>query len=192
MKLGFDLDEVVVNIIDPTVAKINEINGTNYSPSDITDYGMRSVGVDGMKFFEQYGDEILYTAEPKGDAIKILQQLSEDGHEIAYISARDNKTSFIPSYEWLIRHSLPVDYLGVNKRGVKHHCAYNLQLDLFVDDCYEELERIQPPVKRVIFDAPWNQGVDESDMFRVSDWDEIYQLIKSLQIIKSNQFFKRY
>jgi 5'(3')-deoxyribonucleotidase len=179
-RLGFDVDEVVADILTPSLDILNQKNGTDYNPEDVTDYGMGSVGVlDTNLFFCTYNDKIFRRAKPFPESVYVLNQLKREGYNLSYVTSRcynDNESERL--LQWLNRHKIPADNIVcyVEDKGI---VTNYLNLDFFVDDNPDNLYDIQESGLEnvVLFNKPYNDEVEGFD--RVYTWEDIYDHIKN-------------
>ncbi|MGH7768726.1 MAG: 5' nucleotidase, NT5C type [Candidatus Binatia bacterium] len=129
-------------------------------------------------------DELLGMA-PIEEAVSVLQQWSEAGHEIAIVTGRPPPT-YEASIEWLSRHQLPYHtFVMVDKYGrfaTESTMAITLPELATRSFCYAVedsptmakflAEEMRVPV--ALLDRPWNQMDSEHSLIgRYRDWSEI-------------------
>lgn len=183
MRIGIDLDNVVVNTTAAVIEYLNErVPSLNLKMEDIKEYWMEKNLPEGYSLLVQEAFESKHMWKKvkmiKG-AKKFIRQLREDGHEIYFV------TSSLPEnlrkkIKHLTRELAFYDEDYVWKHTINIHKKQLLNLDVLVDDCLDNLtgDRIY---KSICFDYPWNRQAGFSeDMDRCKDWTEIYETIRRI------------
>ncbi len=129
-------------------------------------------------------DELLSMA-PIKEAISVLKQWSEAGHEIAIVTGRPPPT-YEASIEWLTRHQLPYHtFIMVDKYGrftTEDTMAITLselatRRFCFAVEDSPTMARYLANEMRIpvaLLDRPWNRTSDEHSLIgRYHDWHEI-------------------
>ena len=189
MKLGFDLDEVVVNLIDVLLKYIKEEFDLDWAIDNFVKYDMLK------NEFHKDMDEnnkiayraidivsdinVQLTAKPYEEAPPFIRKLKKEGHSIHFITARksgeENKT-----ISWLRKYKIPFNSVNhVGYGGDKGKFGRILNLDFYIDDHEEHLESMYRYKKRwrkglVLMTRPWNaSSYDASRFVRVNNWVEL-------------------
>jgi len=189
MRLGFDLDEVVVNL----TAEFEKYLYENY---DIDWPFNCFVNYDFVKcVFHENNDinagivddmlrvandaEFQFNAEPHDDAREVLQKLKRAGHKIYFITSRPKQNQPL-TFRWLRQNDIPFDSLEVighsKQKGV---FGLKYKLDMFVDDLEKHLESMWLYKKNwrkglILLTKPWNSdSVDGSRFLRIDNWQDI-------------------
>jgi len=189
MKLGFDLDEVVINLVDVLIRYIKEEFDLDWTIDNFVKYDMLE-----NKFHKDIDEnnkiawrainivsdiDIQMTAKPYEGAPAFIRGLKKEGHSIHFITARkrgeENKT-----VKWLRKYKIPFDSV--------HHIGYGeekgqlgrvLNLDFYIDDHEEHLESMYKYKKRwnkglALMTRPWNvSSYDASKFVRINNWVEL-------------------
>lgn len=189
MKLGFDLDEVVVALCDVLVDHINDEFDLNWTVDDFVVYDLLKNNYHEDK---EYNDKIAkraikivsdidiqVTAEPYEEAPPFLRNLRKESHTIHFITARkvgeEAKTA-----DWLRKYKIPFD--SVHHLGYGHEkgrVGRALNLDFYIDDHEEHLVSMYKYKKRwakglALMTRPWNaDSYDASKFVRINDWLEL-------------------
>jgi hypothetical protein len=128
-------------------------------------------------------DELLGMA-PIEEAVGVLQQWSDAGHEIAIVTGRPPPT-YEASIEWLARHRLPYHaFIMVDKYGrfpTENTAAITLselsvrQFCLAVEDSPTMAKFLagEMRVPVALLDRPWNRDAEHALIGRYRDWREI-------------------
>lgn len=191
MNLGFDLDEVVVDLMESTVVHINKEYGIDWTLDKFTEYDWSEI-----KFHNEdvINDEIVrelrelvndpnfqYKALPTYGACEALAKMKRAGHRLHFISSRP-KQNQSQTYKWLRKYSIPFDSVNVIGGLEKGVYARKLDLDMYVDDHIKHLSSMLSYKKRwkkglLLFDKPWNSTYDASKFTKVGSWQEILRLV---------------
>ena len=186
LNLGFDLDEVVVNITDVIEKHMMEKYNIYWPAEYFKEYGL----VDGTYHTDEKLNktiqadlwevanlpEFQFKAEPFVGAKEALLLLKKAGHKISFITSRPKQNKSF-TVEWLKHNDIPFDELKVighgEEKGVYGH---KLNLDMFVDDLEKHLFSMFDHKKMwkkglLLFDRPWN--IKDVSFDRVNNWVEI-------------------
>lgn len=189
MRLGFDLDEVVVDLNK----SLNEYIENNYGipciPEMYINYDIKKVVFDENEDLNSrikkditqllYDPDFQYNSEPVVGARETLQKLKRVGHKLFFISSRPKPNQSI-TFKWLRANDIPFDDLKViGHDKVKGYYGMKLRLDMFVDDLEVHLESMWRFKRRwkkglLLYSRPWNSdSIDASRFSRVDNWKEI-------------------
>ena len=189
MKLGFDLDEVVVDLTTEFEKYLDINYGIEWPIECFVYYNfVKCVFHHDEEFNARIVEDMLkvansaefqYQAEPFPDAVDVLQRLKRAGHKIYFITSRPRQNQPL-TFKWLRKYDIPFDGLEVIGHG-EHKGFYGrrLNLDMFVDDLLKHLESMVAYKKRwrkglLLLDKPWNNDYSDSTKFtRVYNWKEI-------------------
>jgi uncharacterized protein len=193
MRLGFDLDEVVVNTSEKIVDFIQTEYGIEWSRECFNE--LRFEGCTFIHNNEELNKKIQQRlvgvandpdlqseAEPIEGARDVLQKLAHSGHKIFFVTSRPKRNQ--PStFKWLRKHDIPFDKLVTLGTKPKGPYAKKFNLDMFVDDQVKNLESLLRHKKRwrkglLLYDCPWNlNGVDGTKFIRVYNWLDILRQV---------------
>ena len=193
MILGFDLDEVVVDLTTE-IEKYVAINyGIEWPASCFFTYDFRQCNfhydqqlnerVISDLFDKVHDLEFLSGAEPVEGAVAALNRLKKIGHKLHFISSRSKQEQPV-TVKWLRKNSIPFDNVELighsEEKGVY---GFKHQLDMYVDDLEKNLDSMWLHKKRwrkglLLFNRPWNQSrIDGSKFKRVYNWEDILRHI---------------
>ena len=189
MKIGIDLDNVVVATTDAVIEYLNErVPELNIKIEDIKTYWMEKNLPPGYELLVKEAFESRHMwkkVKLVKDAKKYIKKLYKDGHEIYFV------TSSLPSnLDKKIKHLarnlnfLPKEYVW--KHTINIHKKQLLNLDVLIDDCYDNLVG-DKNYYSICFSYPWNENVDISFYkyskpdWRVWDWAAAYNIISKLE-----------
>lgn len=189
MRLGFDLDEVVVDLVTEMENYLGVNYGLEWTIHDFVKFDIMECNfhyepeVNGriqkdLKTMANDAD-FQFAAKPYPEAQKALQLLRKAGHKIVFITSRPKQNQPL-TFRWLRQHDIPFDVLEViGHDEPKGPYGLKYKLDMYVDDCLPHLESMWQYKKRwrkglLLLDKPWNtEFVDKTKYLRVQNWREI-------------------
>lgn len=182
MKIGIDLDGTVT---DPRSC-FDYLNTLGYSIdfSQATEYELHtytSMSQDEFWSFmvrEGHEEAIYRHSRLHGDVHPILWDLTHT-HDIHYVTARSEASRTVTEL-WLQEQQLPLSPLIMTGSHDKVNVVKALQLELFLEDRYENALSIheETDVPVILFDAPYNRRPLPNGVKRVSTWQEAYHQIQ--------------
>ena len=179
MRIGLDLDGVVVDIIAPILPHLTDIVGRPVTTEDLTCFDLReclNLNEAQMKRLRRLilWGELYSQAPPIDGAIEGIQRLAN--HEIWFVTARPENTRQ-HTVEWLERYELPSSPLVLTEHGKK--IVGDMGFDLFVDDDVgTALGLAELGVSVLLFDHPWNQHPAlPPNCHRVRGWPEVVSYV---------------
>ncbi len=190
MKIGIDIDDTTVLTVDSMIkyadiydTKVLKRNGINGNLGLIKDryylqalYGWTQE--EKFAFFDLYYKNILEECTIMKNANKIIQKLKEEGHEIYFITARlDNikncNTEQITK-DALEKNDIPYDKLIINASDKLKVCMEE-NIELFIEDSYDTCRKLTDNnIKSILMTTKMNEKIEDNDITRVNNWDEIY------------------
>ena len=123
-----------------------------------------------------------------------IKKLKEDGHTIFIITARkfatpdDNCEQEIKEKmkktvkEWLIKNKIEYDYVIFSKEDKSKNIIEN-DIDVMIEDSPNNLKNLSKLTKMICYDWPYNKGIENDNIYRCYNWNEIYD--KILEITKN-------
>lgn len=187
MKLGFDLDDVVVNTTGTIRTYLNKKYKLDYTgfinynflentfhPDEETN---KEIIID---IIDKASDDVFITkAKPFKEAIECIKKLKKAGHSIHYITARNIGAEYQTAL-WLRKHHIPFDSIhNVGQGNEKGMFGRSLNLDFYMDDLEINLESMFKYKKRwrkglALFTQPWNSdSIDASKFIRLDNWIQV-------------------
>jgi uncharacterized protein len=181
MKFGFDIDDTLINLREYAFNLYNKKLGKNVA-LDVFQELKRVEIHDAFGLTEDQGsdmwnsslEEIYYTScPPFPDAVETLQKLSEEGHEIYYITSRP-KEHGERTKQWMIENGFPVQddrfFYGMQD-DEKVHIIQQLQLDYYFDDKPAVLTTLNNDTLNVfVKDQSYNRHMD---IPRIINWADL-------------------
>lgn len=189
MRLGFDLDEVVVDLVSEFECHLKETYGIAWSIEMFTTYHFKYCMFDSNK---SVNDDIIcnltkhannaefqFKALPVTGACEAINKLNKENHEIYFITSRPKQNKKLTAM-WLEKNNIPFDCLEViGHEADKGVYGDKLGLDMFVDDLDTHLDSMKKYKKEwskglLLFNKPWNSNkVVDSTFKKVKNWKEI-------------------
>ncbi len=199
MRIGIDIDDVIVKTGQVFYQKINEHFGLNIDftkvPSyDYVDKEVFKKGFTPKEFYDYLTKmQLSSTYHEELDSRRwlkeILKKLYQRGHLLYLVSNRHvlilpyttvwlKKTDILSYLSGVIHNS----YTQKPYSSFKVREAKRLKLDLFLEDALDyALPIAQSGIPVILFDRPWNQAVKlPENVYRADDWKQADKIIKDL------------
>lgn len=189
MKLGFDLDEVVVALCDALTKYINDKFDLGWTVEDFKVFNLlHNKYSDDEEYNDKIAKDIIevvsgiefqLTAKPCEGATEFIRRMKKEGNSIHFITNRKYGKED-RSAKWLREYKIPFDSINhVGFGAEKGRFGRILNLDFYIDDCEEHLESMYKYKKRwnkglALMDRPWNRdSIDGSRFIRIKNWKEL-------------------
>lgn len=196
MKIGIDIDDTTVITVQSMVKYADKYdtevlgrNGTNGNLGLIQNryylkvlYGWTEK--EKFDFFDMYYKNVLEECTLMPNADKVLQKIKEEGNEIYFITARLTNIKNCNTEEitknTLKENNIPYDKLIINASDKLKVCKEE-GIELFIEDSYDTCkELLENGIKSILMTTKMNQQIDEGNIPRVNNWDEVYEQMKKL------------
>lgn len=189
-----DLDDTICNTAEEIMKyamdyHINVLHRTNpvkksinckdyYYFKDMLDWNDEET----IGFFRQCYPLYLSDIQCKRDVAMITEKLKKMGYEIHICSARrSNSTNYVYDLtkKWLQKNQIIYDKLIIDQVD-KLYYVNNIKNVIFIDDSFENCQSVAENTKHVVYmmSTNYNQKFYSADFMRVSNWIEIYNLLK--------------
>ena len=184
MRLGIDLDGVVVDIITPLLPRLSAICGRELCREDICHYNFETaLNLDAeqvAQMWELVSDESIYREPPPVDgAVLFLSGL--DSIDWCFVTSRPSWAAKA-TRDWLEQH-------GLGDREVIHTehgkpAALDLELDVFIEDDISTARALAVHgIYVLLMDNPWNRHETlPENCRRVYDWAEVAEELERLTL----------
>jgi len=193
MKIGIDIDEVVVEFIKPFLEFYNGKKNTSYVFHDITNYDFDTIlNINREEavalVMDFYEDKLFDSSGFIEGAREAISKLAEN-NELLFITARpasiSHKTEsffkkYFPNLNFKIFHGLEYH----NKKSLpKKEICLEKGVSLMVEDNRKTaMEISQSGITCFLLERPWNIGGEEHEnLVRVKSWEEILQKIGEME-----------
>ncbi len=116
-------------------------------------------------------DDFWLSLKPYDDTCEqllVAERLSESGHDIYFVTAREGTKAKWQTEDWLLRQGsyCPTVIVVPNRQKVEVCSA--LGLDAMLDDCLTNVGPIAEVCRAYLLDRPWNQASTPASVTRVS------------------------
>jgi uncharacterized protein len=186
MRLGFDIDDTLINLRGHAFQIYNRKLNRNVPIEVFNQLSKVEIhepfGLTEEQGKEMWGEsleEIYFTScPPYENVVETLQELDKQGNEIFYITARP-KEHGERTKDWLKERGFPVKdenfYYGMEDHE-KVHIIKKLNLDFYFDDKPAVINTLlDEPLRVYLKDQSYNRHLSVP---RVSNWTELKKLIK--------------
>lgn len=184
-KIGFDLDDVLMDFNNSLCIFHNREYGTTYSRNDIFTFNLEKVWNCGReqavrRVLDFYDSELHTNILPVIGAVDGILAL-KDSYDLYIVTAKPEALKD-QTYRWLHKHFYHAfkdvyftnHFLGEGPRRSKGEICRELGIDLFIDDSLENAYSIATVgVPVLLFDTPWNQEDVAPPIHRVKGWEQI-------------------
>lgn len=185
MKFGFDIDDTLISLREHAFHIYNKnLNKTIHidvfheiKKVEIHEaFGLTAE--QGFNMWNSSLEEIYYTScPPYPDAVETLVELSKQGHEIYYITARPSEHGE-RTKQWLIEQGFPVQaenfFCGMKDQD-KVKIIQELKLDYYFDDKPDVLNTLSnDSLKVYVMNQSYNQHLT---IPRITNWSELKEII---------------
>lgn len=194
MIISVDIDGVLVDRekyqLDKAM-KYAKKNNLNYLIKDEKAYNVDGIfGWEKEEFIEFWNKYLFDYAKkaPIKDVRKILNKLKHDNHKIIintsrWLTEKDDelgqKMKEIVK-KWFKKHKIPYDEL-VFACGDKLKVIKEYNANIHIEDNPKEAEPIAENIPVIIYKAKYNDDYNDSNIYKVSNWKEIYSVIKQFE-----------
>ncbi|MFH1801835.1 MAG: hypothetical protein ABH864_00100 [archaeon] len=194
MRIGIDIDDVLMPTFRELLRNHNSKHGTSYNFEDIIDYRLWKIwGVTKEEAVEEVysyqASEVFSKVKPFEGALGAIRKLKEK-HDLVAITSRPVVVRE-QTLNWLNKHfegifdvvhfmeELPADGVPTEKSGKAKMCL-DEGIDIMIEDAPQTAGDCAEVCKTVyLFDKPWNRSEQfNSNVVRVSGWEEVAELIK--------------
>lgn len=174
-----DIDDTIENLCEIWVDWLNKEYGTSVKYNDITEWDMSKFfsNLTREQIFEPlYNPKFWDCVQPKPGAVEYVKKLIDEGYNVYLCTTADYKNVRL-KFENVIQKYFP--YINWNQVIVAS-CKQMINADILVDDGLHNLENGN--YIKILVSAPHNATYDAkgNGMYRVDNWEEIYELIHSL------------
>ncbi len=195
MNIGIDIDGVLTDLEGyiKTVGKkymIENNLGFDDTMNTNTIYGFLSKE-DSYQFWDTHWEKYATTIKPRKNASKVIEKLKNNGNKIIIITARTYDSQIIKNgvkrqknmeeliIKWLDKNSIKYDKIVFSNLNKLKACLDN-KIDIMLEDSVSNIEQLKDYVKILCFDAKYNQSYTNSQIFRVYNWDDVYNIINKI------------
>ncbi len=188
MRIFLDMDETLVNLVDPWMDQLNKMSGHEFTRDQVGCYSVEKNYKDKLsmdEIFLPFNTEGFWEGLPPfPGAIDFVQRLLDNDFDIylATIPALGPICHY-EKEQWVEKH-LP--FIGRERLIFVHH-KYVLKGQAMFDDNPKYLSQFEG--KRLLFDKPWNQegelikqAFHESWFLRMRSYDEAFNYLMQMEL----------
>ena len=137
-------------------------------------------------FFDKYYKNVLEECSMLPNANIIIQKLKEEGNTIHFITARlmniKNCDTEAITKNSLSTFKIPYDSLNLHISDKLTFCKEH-NIDLLIEDSYDTCKELHSNgIKSILMTTKMNADIDNGDIIRVTNWNEIYEKVNSMEI----------
>lgn len=190
MRIGFDIDNVLVDFITPYLEYHNKKYGTKFTKQDIKKYDLsEALGIEKNELEQNFID-FMFNGQgsnlaPSNNVINLIGRIAPV-NDLYIITSRMD--IFHKQTLEMIRKYFPGCFKGIkysdsSGNHTKGYIAKNLGLELFVEDSPDHAVDIaKQKINVLLFDSPWNKELENSQYIkRIKNY---YEILKELKIGK--------
>jgi uncharacterized HAD superfamily protein len=191
MKIGIDLDEVIVDLLDLFLHFYYIKKGKKFSKKDFFTYNFWEVfdekREDTFKMTHDFYDSDMFDkAKPISGSIKSVNLLA-DKNDIFIITSRPERwkektEAWIKRYFGNIKYQIfySSEFHKESKKTKDQLCA-GLSIDVMIEDIGDfAIQCANLGINVILFDKPWNKKVKHDNIIRVKNWNEAINTINKI------------
>ncbi len=196
MNIGIDIDGVLTNIAEFAKEKGLEFckeTGKGKLVKDTAYDTKEAFGWD-QKTDDEFWSKYIFLYASENPAIegasKNIKKLKKDGNNLYIITARWPAGPDITNIElrdkmrntvkeWLSKNEIIYDELIFTTED-KSQAIKDKKIDLMIDDSPYNLRDLSKITRMICYDWPYNRDVNNENIYRCNNWDEIYEYIKNM------------
>lgn len=205
MNIGIDIDGVLTDVKKFTIEqglkyceenkKGKLVNPNAYNSDEVFDWDEETDNEFWLKNIFLYAKENpVINGAPEN-----IRKLKEDGHTIYIITARwlahlpEIKNSIVNEdickkmrntvKDWLAKNKIIYDEIIFSGEDKSKHIIEN-NIDIMVEDSPNNLKELSKITKMICVDWPYNKDVENRNIYRCYNWNEIYKTISTFSTNK--------
>lgn len=195
MNIGIDIDGVLTdleNYIGTVGKKYMLENNLDFDEEmhKNTIYGFLSKE-DSHQFWDMHWEKYATTIKMRKNASNVIEKLKNDGNKIIIITSRTYDSQIIKDgierqenmkkliIKWLKKNNINYDKIVFSNLNKLKNCLDN-KIDIMIEDSVSNIEQLKNYMKIICFNAKYNQSYTNSQIYRVSNWDDVYNIINKI------------
>lgn len=189
LRIGIDIDDVLADSLPGFVEALKRRFALQASLTEAGWEMLRrypEIPLEEIRAFfaELYQADFLGSRPLLPGAREGVEQLHREGHRLFIVTGRLQHDRDITE-RWLGMMGLSSFFQEIVCRDGakaplhKRQAAERLRLDLLLEDEYEvALAAAELPVRVLLFDRPWNQGLLPSRVLRIRSWPDVFSCLR--------------
>jgi len=191
MKIGLDMDEVIVEFVEHMLKFYHLKTGKKIEKNKVTSYDFWEVWggtrEETLKLIDEFHDSDYFDKiHPVENAVESINRLI-DKNEIYVITSRPGHFKE-KTEEWFKKNFkdgrfkvLFSNDFHKGKGKTKAEICKELGIKLMIEDSLKmSLDCANSGIKVILFDKPWNQGIEHKNITRVHNWIDALKEIDRL------------
>ncbi len=180
MRIGIDIDDVITDTSIAMQEYIEKYDTDGEVKKYMVEVMRGEIPTPGIKkFLEENGISFFKKTQIKPDAVRVINQLLENGHEVFLITSRgEERFKGTESYTLEFLKKNKIGYTGIffNSHDKARICKEN-KIDVMVDDSAKFCIEIQNEnIRSILFTSEVNKTI-EADIPRVNNWLELEEML---------------
>ena len=184
MRIGIDVDDTITNsweALRPHYSRLFKVDEDILKQSKPYYSSVKDKLGSIDEYFEKIVpiyDEVIPQVELKDNVKEVIDKLSQDGHDIIFITARGrgHTDPYKQTKDYLDRHKIKYDKIIVNAANKANVCQSE-KIDLFIDDSTRNCQATSDlGIETLLFETNYNK--DNDTLNHVKSWLDIYNYIK--------------
>jgi len=185
-KVAIDIDDTITDtseILFYYLEKFGKVDLTNSANNKLDIMRGKITCPELLEFYKEYALILANEVRLKEGAKEALEFLKENAIEIHILSSRIPDTLSVTS-KYFEKNKLPYDFLTVGVIDKKEYCQ-NHEINMIFDDSFETCQKIkETKTIPILFSSPINKEIVLNDIIRISNWSDLYNNEKILNLIK--------
>lgn len=174
MRIGLDLDGVLVDSIPTWIAVLNREAGRSYQLGQLP---ATHATPELAAICDRREVEMLILPGPVPGAAAALAELRAAGHELVVITARGERVRRLTE-AWLDYHGMAVDRLHFLEGGSKGDTALAEGIDFLVEDTpHQALAVAEAGIPVLLYSEPYNRHLGHALIRHCQGWSEVLSAI---------------
>ncbi len=197
MRIGLDIDDTICNtneVLMKYAHKYNQEHGNKPLLKKETNNFGEVFGWDDNEvytFFRTYYLDALKEIVPKKNVKEVLNKLKEEGHELIFITVRNDKEcggvgeANRITTKWFKEYNIPYNEINYNIHNKATFCKEN-NIDIFMDDSIKTVKLVNNEgIKTFIAINNFNKDFNDDKIIKIHDMDQFLQEINKLNSINN-------
>ena len=146
---------------------------------------------DSQQFWDMHWEDYAKTIKIRKNASSIIEKLRNDGNKIVIITARTYDSQIIKGgvkrqknmekliIKWLDKNNIKYDKIVFSNLNKLKDCIDN-KIDIMIEDSASNIKKLENNMKILCFDAKYNRSYINNQMYRVYNWDDVYDIISKI------------